>query len=232
MSRWVRPVVAPITQVFGQLPNELPGVVGVGGHPGTDYGCPDGTPIVAASDGVVIFNGPARGFGDHALSIYHPADNVTTTYGHMMAAYPLDGAQVFAGERVGLSDSEGDVTGPHLHLELRPGRVSFGYYSGGPGSNVDPEAWLVAHSAQPPGSGLVSNMPTINANGPLNMAAPIIRTAQALLGARGAWISPSNVSHPIFSTAIRWFQQEAGLVVDDIIGPTTWERLVEPLNGK
>jgi murein DD-endopeptidase MepM/ murein hydrolase activator NlpD len=225
--QWIRPVVAPITQLFGQLPGRPWGECGPGGHPGTDYGCPDGTPVLAASDGVVIYAGPASGFGDHAVSIFHPADNVTTTYGHMMGAYVFAGASVIAGERIGLSDSQGNVTGPHLHLELRPGRISFGAYP----PNIDPDAWLRSHGAYTQGEAFMANMPTINANATLNMQAPTIRTAQALLGARGGMLGPQNSNRAVFLTVLHWFQQAAGLAVDGIIGPATWARLAETLNG-
>jgi murein DD-endopeptidase MepM/ murein hydrolase activator NlpD len=228
VSLWIRPVVAPITQLFGQLAGLPWGDCAPGGHPGTDYGCPDGTPVLAASAGVVLFAGPASGFGDHAVSIYHPDDNVSTTYGHMMGAYVVDGAEVFAGERIGLADSQGEVTGPHLHLELRPGRLTFGAYP----PNVDPDAWLRAHGAYQQGEAFMANMPTVNVNGPLNMQAPTVRTAQALLGARGGFIAPNNVSHPVLAAVLHWFQVGAGLPVDGIIGPATWERLAEPLNGR
>lgn len=73
---------------------------------------------------------------------------------------------------------------------------------------------------------------TINTNGPLKMDAPIIRTAQGLLEARGGMIKPDNTNHPVFGTNTKWFQGQAGLVVDGIIGEATWVRLTQPLNGK
>jgi murein DD-endopeptidase MepM/ murein hydrolase activator NlpD len=139
MSYWVRPVNAPITQYWGNGSSSY----GIGGHPGTDYGCPMGTPIVAASDGIVIYAGPASGFGDHAVSIYHPADNVSTTYGHMEAHYVGYGAGVRAGQPIGLADSQGQSTGSHLHFEVRPGNQAFG---GNP-PNIDSDKWLHDHGA-------------------------------------------------------------------------------------
>ena len=72
----------------------------------------------------------------------------------------------------------------------------------------------------------------INTNGPLNMADPRVRTAQGLLEARGGMIKPDNVSHPVFSTVTKWFQQQAGLTVDGYIGGTTSQRLLLALKGK
>lgn len=143
MTTWVRPVNGPITQLFGQLPGMPWGDCGPGGHPGVDYGCPSGTPIVAAAAGQVIHAGPAEGFGDHAVSLFHIVDSVATTYGHMEAHYVQVGQMVHVGQLLGLADTQGEATGPHLHFELRPGNAPFGAYP----PNVDPDAWLHAHGA-------------------------------------------------------------------------------------
>ncbi len=53
----IRPISEshPVTQYFGTNPG---GNNPSGGHTGTDYGAPEGTPIVAIADGTVIFAGP------------------------------------------------------------------------------------------------------------------------------------------------------------------------------
>lgn len=234
MTLWVLPVVgAEISQLFGQLPGQPWGVCGPGGHPGTDYACPTGTPVRAASDGRVIYAGEAEGFGPDAVSIYHPADDVSSTSGHMMVRYVNVGDQVTAGQRIGLADTMGVATGPHLHFELRPGEQDFGPYP----PNFDPDAWLHAHGAYlvPPADPKdqpMSAIPTLNTNAPLNMAHPSVRTIQGLLEARGGMIRPDNVDHPVLTTNVRWFQGQAGLAVDGIVGPVTAARLAQPLNGK
>lgn len=139
----VRPVVAPITQQWANGGVKTPDGSAIGGHPGTDYGCPTGTQVKAATDGQVIYAGPASGFGDHCVSIWHPAYGVTTLYGHMEAHYVNVGDSVLAGQVIGLSDSQGNSTGPHLHLEVRPIKAPFG---GNP-PNIDPELWLTSHGA-------------------------------------------------------------------------------------
>jgi hypothetical protein len=135
MSIWVRPVIAPITQVWG---NGATGPNGQGGHPGTDYGAVRGTPVAAAADGTVIWAAPAEGFGDHAVSIFHPDENVSTTYGHMEAHYVNVGDHVVHGQCIGLVDNEGYSFGDHLHFEVRPGSAPFG---GNP-PNIDSDLWL------------------------------------------------------------------------------------------
>lgn len=242
MSVWVLPVVgARISQLFGQLPGQPWGDCAPGGHPGTDYAVPAGTPVYAASDGVVSYAGEAEGFGPNAVSIYHPADDVTSTYGHMMHRYvqtalsfggamPDAQAQVLAGQLIGLADTMGTATGPHLHFEIRPGRATFAPYP----PNIDPDRWLHDHGAYsaPHPAVEMAAIPTCNTNGPLNMAHPTVRTLQGLLEARGGMIKPDNTDHPVFTENVRWFQQQAGLVIDGDVGPVTAARLVLPLNGK
>lgn len=239
MINIVRPVTGfPITQIWGQVPGAAWGVVnpaGVGGHPGVDYGCPNGTPVLALADGVCIYAGPASGFGDHLVSIWHPQFGLTSRYGHMQVHLVATGAAVRAGQQIGISNNQGESSGAHLHLELGVGRL----IDAGNPPNIDPEGWLVAHLSAPvpvpvptPAGDPVAAMHTVDTNVALNMADPTIRTLQGLLEARGGMIKPDNTSHPVLSTVLRWFQQQAKLVVDGVCGPTTWQRLSLPLNGK
>lgn len=137
-----RPVNAPITQVWG---NRAYGPNGYGGHPGTDYGCPNGTPILAPFSGEVLYAGYADGFGYHCVCIYSPALGVSCTLGHGQANYVVTGQQVTMGQHVADVDTQGFATGPHLHLEIRPGRQAFGANP----PNIDPEAWLQLHLNTP-----------------------------------------------------------------------------------
>lgn len=72
----------------------------------------------------------------------------------------------------------------------------------------------------------------VNVNVALDMANPTIRTLQGLLEARGGMIKPDNTSHPVLTTNVKWFQQQAGLTQDGLVGPTTSQRLLLPLHGK
>lgn len=234
MATWTRPVFAHITQVWGQIPDAAWGARnpnGVGGHPGTDYGSLLGATIRAASDGEVVYADYATGFGPNTVCIYHPADNVTTTYGHMEYHNVVQGQQVKAGDAIGLCGSMGQSTGPHLHFEVRPGRQNFG---GNP-PNVDSEAFLAARlvPAQPKPEDIMANLPTIDSNNALDMQHPMVRTAEALLAARGGWITGAqNTDHAVFANVLKWFQAATALPVDGILGPLTWQKLVQPLNGK
>ena len=66
-------------------------------HYGIDLAAPLGTPIVAATDGVVLRAGPASGFGN---AIYiQDADGNVQVYGHMRYYRVHAGEIVHAGDR-------------------------------------------------------------------------------------------------------------------------------------
>jgi murein DD-endopeptidase MepM/ murein hydrolase activator NlpD len=222
----VRPVTGwPITQPWG--------VGGNGGHPGTDYGCPSGTPLHAVADGVVSFAGPASGFGDHCVAIWHPELGVTSLYGHGQAHHVAAGDPVTAGQCIADSNNEGDCFGAHLHFEIRPVNRPFGSNNSDP-PNIDSEAWLVHHvDTDVSLQRLVSKdpfmvMPTIDANKTLDMDHPDVRTLQGVLAARGAWISPLNTDRRILVVAIRWFQEQAKLPVNAVADEATWKAAAHP----
>ncbi len=88
------------------------------GHPGIDLAAPLGTPIYAASEGDVLYWGPAQGFGNWIV-LQHPG-GVQTVYGHMRyqdLLIPPD-AHVKVGQNIARVGSEGMSTGPHLHFEV------------------------------------------------------------------------------------------------------------------
>jgi murein DD-endopeptidase MepM/ murein hydrolase activator NlpD len=87
------------------------------GHMGTDYAAPTGTPIHAAGDGRVSFEGTRGGYGN-AIVLLH-TNSVSTLYGHMsrFARGIHLGSRVNQGEVIGYVGMTGLATGPHLHYE-------------------------------------------------------------------------------------------------------------------
>jgi murein DD-endopeptidase MepM/ murein hydrolase activator NlpD len=87
------------------------------GHMGTDYAAPTGTPVHAAGDGRVSFEGTRGGYGN-AIVLDH-SNSVSTLYGHMsrFAGNIHLGAHVNQGEVIGYVGMTGLATGPHLHYE-------------------------------------------------------------------------------------------------------------------
>jgi murein DD-endopeptidase MepM/ murein hydrolase activator NlpD len=87
------------------------------GHMGTDYAAPVGTPVHAAGDGRVSFEGVRGGYGN-AIMLSHGSD-ISTLYGHM-SRFARDirvGSHVQQGEIIGYVGMTGLATGPHLHYE-------------------------------------------------------------------------------------------------------------------
>jgi hypothetical protein len=87
-------------------------------HEGVDLAVPRGTPVYAASEGVVTGARPNGGYGNW-IRVDH-ADGVATAYGHLSRFAPRikPGVRVARGELLGLSGSTGRSTGPHLHFEV------------------------------------------------------------------------------------------------------------------
>lgn len=81
-------------------------------HLGTDFAAPQGTPIVATADGIVIASAYAGGNGNY-VKIQH--DNVyATQYLHMSKRAVKRGDRVRQGEVIGYVGSTGLATGPHV----------------------------------------------------------------------------------------------------------------------
>ena len=87
------------------------------GHMGTDYAAPAGTPVHAAGDGRVAFEGRRGGYGN-AVMLTH-STSVSTLYGHLsrFASTLKVGARVQQGDVIGYVGMTGLATGPHLHYE-------------------------------------------------------------------------------------------------------------------
>jgi lipoprotein NlpD len=88
-------------------------------HDGIDLACPQGTPVRAAEDGVVLFAGEQRGYGNLVV-IAHDNDLVTI-YAHNEENLVAQGDRVSRGEEIARVGHSGNATGPHLHFEVRVG---------------------------------------------------------------------------------------------------------------
>jgi lipoprotein NlpD len=86
-------------------------------HDGIDLACPEGTPIRAADDGVVLFAGEQRGYGNLVL-LAHDRD-VVTVYAHNARNLVAQGDKVSRGSQIASVGKTGNATGPHLHFEVR-----------------------------------------------------------------------------------------------------------------
>jgi murein DD-endopeptidase MepM/ murein hydrolase activator NlpD len=92
---------------------------GGGKHTGNDYPQPIGTPVYASLDGIVINTNPGVDYGK-TVELDH-GDGYQTLYGHLSEVLVSVGQKVTKGTIVGKSGDTGNVTGPHLHYEVRKG---------------------------------------------------------------------------------------------------------------
>ena len=117
--QWPLPVAGTITSQFGHRVDPITGEVS--SHTGTDIACAEGTPILAAADGVVtVANGLDSWGGSYGyyIKINH-GGGLETLYAHCSSICVTTGQQVQAGEVIGYVGHTGRVTGNHLHLEVR-----------------------------------------------------------------------------------------------------------------
>ena len=116
--QWPLPVAGAITSQFGHRVDPITGEVS--SHTGTDIACAEGTPILAAADGIVtVANGLDSWGGSYGyyIQIDH-GGGLETLYAHCSSICVTTGQQVQAGEVIGYVGHTGRVTGSHLHLEV------------------------------------------------------------------------------------------------------------------
>jgi murein DD-endopeptidase MepM/ murein hydrolase activator NlpD len=106
-------------------------------HTGLDFAAPTGTPIHAVAGGVVTSAGYDGSYGNKTVITLD--DGTELWFCHQTSYAVSEGQEVRAGDIIGTIGSTGHVTGPHLHLEVRPGG----------GDPVDPYEALVVHGLNP-----------------------------------------------------------------------------------
>lgn len=105
-----------------------------GSHPALDWPAPNGTPIYPVFPGRVMHTTSLGDSYGNYTEIAH-GGGLSSLYAHQMAFRTKAGEMVTPGQTIGLVDSTGNSTGPHLHLELKRNGQSFDYtsmLSGGP----------------------------------------------------------------------------------------------------
>ncbi len=90
-------------------------------HTGIDIGAQQGTDVVAAKSGLVIYSGWADGYGYYIILDH--GDGLKTAYGHCSTLFVNEGDYVLKGQKIAGVGSTGNSTGPHLHFEVKYGDV-------------------------------------------------------------------------------------------------------------
>lgn len=132
-NQWVMPVSGyRLSATFG-LSSYLWSTV----HTGLDFAAPSGTPLLAVANGTITEVGSDGSYGYKTVLTLE--DGTEIWYCHQSTMNVSVGQTVVGGDVIGTVGSTGNSTGPHLHLEVRPGG----------GSPVDPYSTLLAHGLQP-----------------------------------------------------------------------------------
>lgn len=133
-TQWVLPVTGyTITAQFGQQSS----MWSSGSHTGLDFAGPSGTQIVSVAAGTVTSAGYEGSYGNRTVITL--TDGTKIAYCHQSSFEVKAGERVEPGQPIGYTGATGNVTGPHLHLEIEP-----------PGSGpVDPVPVLREHGIDP-----------------------------------------------------------------------------------
>ncbi|WP_367140799.1 M23 family metallopeptidase [Streptomyces sp. STD57] len=105
-------------------------------HTGEDFAAPTGTPVKAVGGGTITQAGWAGAYG---YRIVLRLDDGTELWFCHLSSMVVTSGKVAAGQVIGRVGATGNVTGPHLHLEVRPGG----------GAPVDPLGWLRGRGLRP-----------------------------------------------------------------------------------
>ncbi|WP_447038757.1 M23 family metallopeptidase [Streptomyces sp. DSM 118878] len=101
-----------------------------GQHTGLDFAAPTGTPLKAVHTGTVKEAGWAGAYGYR--TVLELDDGTEIWYCHQSSMNVSAGQKVSTGDVIGRVGATGNVTGPHLHMEVHTAA----------GANIDPLAWL------------------------------------------------------------------------------------------
>ncbi|GGF55787.1 hypothetical protein GCM10011519_32130 [Marmoricola endophyticus] len=106
-------------------------------HTGLDFATATGTPITAVANGVITETGYDGSYGNKTVERLE--DGTEIWYAHQSEIDVKPGDRVIGGQQIGHVGSTGNVTGPHVHVEVRPGG----------GDPVDPYTAMIYHGLQP-----------------------------------------------------------------------------------
>lgn len=148
-----------------------------GGHTGTDFATPVGTPVKAVAGGTVLFADWARnlptsswearwylvggGYGglttDAGIVVVIDHGDFLSVSAHLNETHLNNGNKVGVGEVIGKSGNTGYTTGAHLHFEIlpKPFKWTNGWYG-----RVDPIAFIGSRKASAPTAAPATTAPT------------------------------------------------------------------------
>ncbi|SEC10121.1 Peptidase family M23 [Streptomyces sp. 2224.1] len=132
LAKLAKNFIAPVssftlTASFGQAGDRW-----AADHTGQDFAAPAGTPVKAVHSGTITQAGWA---GSYGYRIVLTLDDGTELWFCHLSSMVKTSGKVGTGDVIGRVGATGNVTGPHLHLEVRPDA----------GDPIDPMPWLRDH---------------------------------------------------------------------------------------
>lgn len=129
-----------------------------------DIPMPEGTPVLAARSGTVIYTEANQVYGAQVPDMLDKAnevriqhiDGTVAVYAHLAhgGVYAYAGQRVEAGQQIGLAGSTGYSSGPHLHFAVQAARrngdkietisLPFQFYVGNPAVTFSPQFGMLA----------------------------------------------------------------------------------------
>ena len=135
-------------------------------HQGVEFNNPDGTPVLAIGDGLVVYSGPAEAgaltvaiLHDRTLPVRGDTLIVFSVYYHNSGLDVRVGDRVRAGQPISRVGNTGRATNDHLHLEVHAApdstmKAIVDSLNRYPAYTTNPELWI-----QPlPGTGIVAGV--------------------------------------------------------------------------
>jgi murein DD-endopeptidase MepM/ murein hydrolase activator NlpD len=113
-ASFLLPVTGTIASTYGYRPDSVTGEVSF--HTGIDIMAAEGTPIVAALDGIVLSVEESATYGK-VIQIDH-GQGVITLYAHAKEITAKTGDPVKQGDPIGTVGKTGNATAPHCHFEI------------------------------------------------------------------------------------------------------------------
>lgn len=134
-NRWVLPVAGyHLTNTFGVAASYYSST-----HTGLDFACASGTPIHAIANGVISSLEYDGSYGNKTVMTLDDGTEIWYAHQTSYASGLSVGEEVRGGDVIGYVGSTGNSTGPHVHIEVRPGA----------GDPVDPYPAFQVHGLTP-----------------------------------------------------------------------------------
>lgn len=112
------PVPCRVTSAFGPRFNPITRNYSSEFHHGVDFGCPIGTPVVAADGGIVNVSGTSQSAGNWVVTRSAGAGGATFKYMHHERNVASIGNMISPGQQLAFTGNSGRSTGPHLHFQM------------------------------------------------------------------------------------------------------------------